>query len=45
MFREIAGESPSEEDVREMLDGMRDQLLLGLSDDSEAIRSGGARNS
>ena len=28
----------------EMLDGMRDQLLLGLSDDSEAIRLSGARN-
>jgi len=36
--REVAGESPSDEDVRKVMAEMREQLLLGLSDDSETIR-------
>ncbi len=38
-YREAEGESPTEEEARSLMKSMRDQLLLGLSDESEVIRS------
>ena len=40
VYREAEGESPSGEEMKGLMNGIRDQLLQGLSDDSETIRYG-----